>query len=90
MGGQFPSRTGTEPVAHARTALDSDKRATEFVKAHARSYLFLRFDDVEELRANQVTPTRWLIEQGLAFAEGKDKLLVSCRAGKGEVLPWPI
>jgi predicted protein tyrosine phosphatase len=68
---------------HTLVVLDSGKQATEFVKAHARSYLYLRFDDVEEPRSNKETPTRALLEQGLAFARGKDKLLVSCRAGQG-------
>jgi predicted protein tyrosine phosphatase len=68
---------------HTLIVLDSDKQATDFVKAHARSYCYLRFDDIEEPRANKETPTRTMIEQGLNFAKGKDHLLVSCRAGQG-------
>jgi predicted protein tyrosine phosphatase len=68
---------------HALVLLDSDKQATDFVKTHARSHLYLRFDDIEEPRANKLPPSGTLIEQGLHFAKGKDKLLVSCRAGRG-------
>ncbi|MSU80448.1 MAG: hypothetical protein EXS16_20465 [Gemmataceae bacterium] len=68
---------------HALVVLDSSKEATEFVKAHARSYCYLRFDDVEQPRANKETPTKAMIEQGLQFAKDMDKLLVSCRAGQG-------
>jgi len=68
---------------HTLVVLDSDKQATDFVKAHSRSHCYLRFDDVEEQRANKVMPTKALVEQGLNFAKGKVKLLVSCRAGQG-------
>jgi predicted protein tyrosine phosphatase len=68
---------------HALIILDSGRVVTDFVKAHARSNCFLRFDDVEGPRANKEVPTRRAIEQGLLFAKGKDKLLVSCRAGQG-------
>jgi len=68
---------------HALVVLDSGKQATEFVKKHARSYLYLRFDDIDQPRANKEMPSKSMIEQGLAFATGKDKLLVSCRAGQG-------
>lgn len=68
---------------HALVILDSGKAATDFVETHARSHLYLRFDDVEEPRANKQSPTRAMIELGLNFATGKDKLLVSCRAGQG-------
>lgn len=68
---------------HTLVVLDSGKQATEFVKEHARSYCYLRFDDVEEQWANKETPTKSTIEPGLNFAKDKDKLLVSCRAGQG-------
>jgi predicted protein tyrosine phosphatase len=68
---------------HALVVLDSGSQATDFVKTHARSHLYLRFDDVEEPRANKQSPTQAQIEQGLHFARGKDKLLVCCRAGRG-------
>ncbi|MCE9568047.1 MAG: hypothetical protein K8U57_39095 [Planctomycetes bacterium] len=68
---------------HALAMLDSDKQPTGFVQANTRSHLFLWFDDIEELRPNKQLPTRTLIEEGLNFAKGKDKLLVSCRAGRG-------
>jgi predicted protein tyrosine phosphatase len=68
---------------HALVLLDSDKKPTDFVQDHARSHLILRFDDIEEPRANKQTPTSAEIVQALEFAKGKDKLLVSCRAGRG-------
>jgi len=68
---------------HTLVVLDSNKQATEFVKGHARSCLFLRFDDIEAPHPNKEQPTRAVIEQGIEFAKGKDKLLVSCRAGQG-------
>ena len=68
----------------ALVILDSSaSEATDFLKSHTRSYLCLRFDDVEEARSNKLSPSRVLVEQGLAFAKGKDKLIVSCRAGRG-------
>lgn len=73
-----------EPVQwHTLIVLDSGKHATDFVKAHACSYCCLWFDDVEQPRADKEMPTKAMIEQGLDFAKGKDKLLVSCRAGQG-------
>ena len=68
---------------HALVMLDSGKEATDFVETHARDHLYLRFDDIEEPRTNKHAPTKRLIEQGLNFAKGKDKLLVCCRAGQG-------
>jgi predicted protein tyrosine phosphatase len=68
---------------HALVVLDSGKVATDFVKAQALSFCFLRFDDVEAPQANKELPTKRAVEQGLSFAQGKDKLLVSCRAGQG-------
>jgi predicted protein tyrosine phosphatase len=68
---------------HTLVMLDSGEEATDFVKAHARSFLYLRFDDIEEPRANKQSPTKALIDQALNFARGKDKLLVTCRAGQG-------
>ncbi|OWK38717.1 hypothetical protein [Fimbriiglobus ruber] len=68
---------------HTLVLLDSGKDPTDFVAAHARSFHFLRFDDIEEPRSGKQLPSRMLIEQGLDFAKGKDKLLVSCRAGQG-------
>src|SRR4051812_40950247 len=68
---------------HALVLLDSDKQATDFVQHHALSHLYLRFDDVEEDRPGKRPPTRTQIAQALEFASGKEKLLVSCRAGRG-------
>jgi predicted protein tyrosine phosphatase len=68
---------------HALILLDSGKKPTGFVAAHARSHLYLHFDDIEQPQAGKQLPTPHFIKQGLEFAQGKDKLLVSCRAGQG-------
>lgn len=68
---------------HALVMLDSNTEATDFVKTHAKTSCCLRFDDVEEPRTNKQAPSKALIAQGLSFAKGKDKLLVTCRAGQG-------
>ena len=68
---------------HALVLLDSDKQATDFVANHSCSHLYLRFDDIEDARPGMQLPTRSQIAQALEFAKGKDKLLVSCRAGRG-------
>src|SRR4051794_25205498 len=68
---------------HVLVLLDSDKHATDFVRDYARTHLYLRFDDVEAPRANKQVPNRAQVAQALEFARGKDKLLVSCRAGRG-------
>jgi predicted protein tyrosine phosphatase len=68
---------------HTLAVLDSGKKATNFVAEHARSYCYLRFDDIEEPRTNKELPSKTMIELGLNFAHGKDKLLISCRAGQG-------
>jgi predicted protein tyrosine phosphatase len=67
---------------NALIILDWGKRATSFVAAHACSHCYLHFDDVENPQPGKQPPTSILVEQGLAFARGKDKLLVSCRAGQ--------
>lgn len=68
---------------HALVVLDSDKLVTDFVQSHARSHLYVRFDDVEESRGNKQTPSGAQVAQALEFAKDKEKLLVSCRAGRG-------
>ncbi|WP_439622698.1 hypothetical protein [Gemmata sp.] len=68
---------------HALVMLDSDVRETDFVPAHTRSHLFLRFVDIEEPRESKHLPSKSLLRDALQFAHGKDKLLVSCRAGRG-------
>src|SRR5262245_44410735 len=68
---------------HTLVVLDSGKRPTDFVEAHALSHLYLNFDDIEQPHSSKQPPTSALIAQGLEFARGKEKLLVSCRAGRG-------
>jgi predicted protein tyrosine phosphatase len=68
---------------HALIILDSGQTPTGFVEAQARSHLYLHFDDIESPQAGKQPPTSLLVGQGLAFAHGKDKLLVGCRAGQG-------
>ncbi len=69
---------------HALVLLDTGKKPTPFVQAHTRSHLYLYFDDIEHPQVGKQVPTRLAIEQGLEFAKGKDKLLVSSRAGQGQ------
>jgi predicted protein tyrosine phosphatase len=68
---------------HALVLLDSGQKSTPFVEAHAPSHLYLHFDDIEQPQVGKQLPTALLIEQGLEFAKGKEKLLVTCRAGQG-------
>jgi predicted protein tyrosine phosphatase len=68
---------------HALVVLDSGKRPTEFVAAQARSHLYLHFDDIDQPFGSKQVPTQAAVERGLEFARGKDRLLVSCRAGRG-------
>jgi predicted protein tyrosine phosphatase len=67
----------------ALVLLDSGMRPTDFVARRALSYLYLHFDDIEQSRANKLPPTSTLVGQALQFAKGKERLLVSCRAGQG-------
>ncbi len=62
--------------------LDSEKASTGFVEEHATSSLCLRFDDVDAARRGKQMVSREQVRQGLAFARGKQKLLVTCRAGQ--------
>jgi predicted protein tyrosine phosphatase len=68
---------------HALVMLDSGRRPTGFVEAQAISHLYLPFDDIEQPREGKSPPTSALVERGLEFARGKEKLLVCCRAGRG-------
>ena len=56
--------------------------AADFLAAHATSHCVLRFDDVLEDRGKRRAPSREWIKRGLDFARGKERLLVSCRAGQ--------
>jgi predicted protein tyrosine phosphatase len=68
---------------HALVILDSGVEPTGFVAAHTLSHEYLVFDDIESPRPTRRPPTEALIEQGLKFAAGKERLLVCCRAGQG-------
>lgn len=68
---------------HVILILDSEAEMTEFLPAHAHSHLWLRFDDIVVPQTKKITPSKEAISQAIAFAQGKDKLLVSCRAGRG-------
>ena len=62
--------------------LDSKLSATPFVQSHARRHAFLRFDDIERPTEGRQLVTRDDVAQGLEFAVGSDRLLISCRAGQ--------
>jgi hypothetical protein len=68
---------------HALVLIDSNTQAADFVRERTRSHLVLRFDDVEGPRPGRVPPAARQIADALDFARGKDRLLVSCRAGQG-------
>jgi predicted protein tyrosine phosphatase len=63
--------------------LDSGRTITNFLQEQALTQLVLSFDDIEEPRPNKRLPSLSQIEEALDFANGKDPLLVSCRAGRG-------
>jgi predicted protein tyrosine phosphatase len=63
--------------------LDSRRSPTDFVQDHARSHLYLRFDDIEQAQAHREPPNAASIRQALEFAKGRDRLLITCRAGQG-------
>jgi predicted protein tyrosine phosphatase len=68
---------------HTIVILNSGVDPTDFVQTQSLSYLTLRFDDIEEARSSKQLPTKDVIAQGIMFARGKYKLLVSCHAGQG-------
>src|SRR4051794_10671532 len=75
---------GQEPARwHALVVLDSGMKSAGFVEAQALSHLHLHFDDIVQPHPAKQLPTSRLVERGLAFARGKDRLLVACRAGQG-------
>ncbi|MDY3551078.1 hypothetical protein R5W24_000152 [Gemmata sp. JC717] len=68
---------------HTLILLDSGRQVTDFVNAQSLSSLVLRFDDVEGPSPNLLPPSGLQIAQALTYAKGKERLLVSCRAGRG-------
>jgi predicted protein tyrosine phosphatase len=62
--------------------LDTGINPTDFVAQHTLRHLFLFFDDIEEPRQGKQLVTSHLVKQGLDFAAGKEKVLVTCRAGQ--------
>src|SRR5262249_22521445 len=75
---------------HALVVLDSGNEATDFVKAHACSHLYLRFDDIEEpVRTSSHRPRPRLPRHS---SSPKGKISCSCVAvpDRGAVWPWPI
>jgi predicted protein tyrosine phosphatase len=66
----------------ALVILDSKATATDFVQSHTRRHLFLRFDDIEHATEGRRLVTSDQVAQGLEFAIGSKRLLVSCRAGQ--------
>jgi predicted protein tyrosine phosphatase len=67
---------------HALVVLDSNAHPTDFVACHAKSHLYLRFDDIEAPRDNLVCPNERHVVEALQFAAGKERLIVTCRAGQ--------
>src|SRR5205085_11835628 len=61
---------------------DSGMTPDDFLRTHTLGSACLNFDDVDRPTPGKNSPTIRVVEQGLAFAPGKEKLLVSCRAGQ--------
>ncbi len=66
----------------ALVILDSGVTATNLMRLQARRHCILRFDDIQQATEDRVLVTSEQIKQGLDFANGSQKLLVSCRAGQ--------
>lgn len=62
--------------------LGSEAELNPFVEKHSRSYLVLRFDDIEKPIQGQQHVASKHIEQAVAFAKNSENLLVTCRAGQ--------
>lgn len=77
---------------HATVILGSGIESSGYAEARTRSCLCLRFDDVLGPQPGGIVPTQEAVRRGLDFARGKDKILVSCRAGQGRsaALAYPI
>jgi len=62
--------------------LDSDSNATEFLQRHTVDHLLLQFDDITAPRHGRRMADVRSLQAALQFAEGRKKLVVSCRAGQ--------
>ena len=75
---------GREPDRwHAVVILGAGSESSGYVETRTLSSLYLHFDDVLDSQPGKITPTSDAIRRGLDFAKGKDRALVSCRAGQG-------
>ena len=72
-----PGRWHSVVILGARTA------SAGYVETRTLSCIYLEFDDVLDPQPGKILPTPDAIQWGLDFAKGKDKVLVSCRAGQG-------
>jgi hypothetical protein len=63
--------------------LGAGTQSSGYAETRSLSCLYLHFDDVADLQPEKITPAPDAIRRGLDFARGKDKVLVSCRAGQG-------
>ena len=62
--------------------LDSRGTATDFVAQTSVEHLILRFDDITTPSSGKQMADPRSLRAALDFAVGKDKLIVSCRAGQ--------
>jgi predicted protein tyrosine phosphatase len=51
------------------------------VAKNAKSYLWLRFDDIEFSRTGYIAPDKQRIKEALDWAKDKESILVACLAG---------
>ncbi len=85
IGGYLPASylLENEPAKwDALVILDSQLEATDFVRTHGRRHLYLRFDDIQHATEDRRLVTSAQVAEGLEFAKGSQRLLVSCRAGQ--------
>jgi predicted protein tyrosine phosphatase len=68
---------------HSVVILGAGTESTGYAETRSLSCLYLYFDDVLDPQREKNTPTPDAIQRGLSFVRGKDRVLVSCRAGQG-------
>jgi len=62
--------------------LDSQSTATDFIERHTVDHLLLRFDDITAPKQGRRMADVRSLQSALQFAAGREKLVVSCRAGQ--------
>ena len=68
---------------HAIVILGAGLHSSGYAEAAALSNVYLYFDDATDPQPGKITPGTDAIRNGIDFAKGKDRVLVTCRAGQG-------